>query len=98
MRTTLVGRFSLPISRETVFVVAHALEESPGFESIRAPGQLLPGFTHEHLKRIAEEGSLRGIALGADDDGTRWFMDARGVPATRSSETPLPKGHGVADR
>jgi hypothetical protein len=85
MRATLVGRFTLPLSRETVFVVAHGLEELPVLEKT-VTGQLLPGFTRDDLRRIAAEGQLRGIIFGADEDGTRWFMDGRGVQAAGHSE------------
>jgi hypothetical protein len=81
MRTTLVGRFTLPVSGEDVFVVAHALEELPALEPRSASGTLLPGFTADDLRRVAEDGHLRGIFFGEDDDGTRWFMDGRGVAA-----------------
>lgn len=76
MRTTLVGRFTLPVSGKTVYVVAHALEQLPSLEPKSRTGRLLPGFTRDDLLRSAEEGTLRGIAFGVDEDGMRWFMDA----------------------
>lgn len=79
MRTTLVGRFTLPVSGKTVYVVAHALEQLPSLEPKSRTCRLLPGFTRDDLLRSAEEGTLRGIAFGVDEDGMRWFMDARVV-------------------
>jgi hypothetical protein len=83
MRSTLVGRFTLPVSGESVFVVAHALDELPGLEPKSAPATPLPGFTPDDLRRVAEEGHLRSTVFGADDDGTRWFIDGRVVERGR---------------
>jgi hypothetical protein len=84
MRSTLVGRFTLPISGETVYVLAQALEQLPTSEPKSMTGQLLHGATQEDLHRSADEGSLRAVALGSDEDGTWWFMDMRGRPASAS--------------
>jgi hypothetical protein len=80
MRSTLVGRFTLPTSGERVFVVAHALDELPAVGPRSASGTTLPGFTPDDLRRMAADGNLRGILFGADDDGMRWFIDGRVVP------------------
>jgi hypothetical protein len=80
MQTTLVGTFTLPTSRETVYVVAHALDALPAVNPPNGPGGVVPGFAGEDLMQRAEAGTLRGILLGSDDDGMWWFMDGRVVP------------------
>jgi hypothetical protein len=79
MRTRLVGTLTLPVSGKTVYVVTHAIEQLPSLEPKSRTGRLLPGFTRDDLLHSAEEGTLRGIAFGVDEDGMRWFMDARVV-------------------
>jgi hypothetical protein len=57
MRTRLVGRFTLPVSGETVSIVAHALEELPAALEPRSVSVTpLPGFTADGIRRVAEEG------------------------------------------
>lgn len=85
MRTTLVGKFTLPISQERVFVVAHGLETAPTPAPKAATGQLLPGVSRDDFRRALEEGSLRAVMFGIDDDGTAWFMDGRGVQAAEGA-------------
>jgi hypothetical protein len=79
LRTTLVGTFTLPKSGEQVYVVARAMETLPGIEPQTATPRLLPGFEREDVERAGREGTLRGILLLSEADGTRWFMDMRGV-------------------
>jgi hypothetical protein len=79
MGTTLVGRFTLPGSNETVHVVAHPIENVPGLNPKSAQANLLPGFTVDDVRQAAKERTLHGIAFAQDDnDGMRCFVDFAG--------------------
>ena len=88
MHTALVGTFTLPESLDTVSVVVDEIDQLPGSPP-PMHGKLMPGTGVEDLRRVAEEGSLHGIAFGYGDDGTRWLMDFAAVPGDPDQHADL---------
>ena len=86
MHTALVGTFTLPESLDTVSVVVNEIDQLPGSPPPMR-GKLMPGNRVDDLRRVAEEGTLHGVAFGHSDDGTRWLMDFAAVPGD-SGEQP----------
>jgi hypothetical protein len=89
MSTTLVGRFDLPKSRETVWLLAHPLAELPTPRPFgEGPVNVTPAkgsVSGDELAETANTGNLQALLFGQADDGMGWIM-AGGVEVARRTQ------------
>lgn len=89
MTATMSGKFVLPNSGETAWVLAHALHAVPKPDPMVIPPQ--DPATTDEIVRVAGEGTLRALVFGRDRDGMHFIYDSS-VASAEVSTSPSESG------